>query len=84
MTPDIHDMHCQEFVELVTDYLEGALSPIDVQRLETHLGECGHCAHYFAQLEVTIELAARVPVDPASPQLKDDLLDVFSRWHADG
>lgn len=84
MTPDLHDMHCQEFVELVTDYLDGALPPHDVARLEAHLGDCEHCAHYFAQLEVTIELTARVPVDPASPQLKDDLLDVFSRWHETG
>ena len=83
MTQGVHDMHCQEFVELVTDYLEGALAPRDVARLEAHLGDCDECAHYLAQLEVTIELTARVPVDPAAPHLHADLVDVFARWHAD-
>lgn len=83
MTFDVHDMHCQEFVELVTEYLDGALSPRDVARLETHLADCEHCAHYFAQLQITIELTARVPVDPAAPELQADLLDVFRRWQAD-
>lgn len=83
MTDNVHDMHCQEFVELVTEYLEGALAPRDVSRLEAHLGDCEYCAHYFAQLQVTIDLTARVPVDPAAPGLRDDLLDLFSRWTAE-
>ncbi|MGH9281562.1 MAG: zf-HC2 domain-containing protein, partial [Acidimicrobiales bacterium] len=41
---------CQQAVELVTDYLEGALSPRDRARLEAHLGECPHCHEYFDQM----------------------------------
>lgn len=83
MTGDIHDMHCQEFVELATEYLEGALAPHDVARLEAHLGDCEYCAHYFAQLQVTIDLTARVPLDPSAPALQTELLDLFGRWQAD-
>ena len=37
------EMSCQEIVELVTDYLEGALSSTDRKRFEAHLGNCPHC-----------------------------------------
>ncbi|MGH3250243.1 MAG: zf-HC2 domain-containing protein, partial [Trebonia sp.] len=39
---------CQEVVELVTDYLEGALSSADNRRFEAHLAGCPHCTEYLA------------------------------------
>jgi len=36
-------MTCAPLVELVTDYLEGALSDIDRERFEQHIAEC-RCA----------------------------------------
>ena len=35
MSVVFEQLSCQEFVELVTDYLEGALSPEDTARFET-------------------------------------------------
>ena len=40
MTPPADDFPCNEFVELVTEYLDGALSPDDARRLEEHLAIC--------------------------------------------
>ena len=37
-------MSCKEFVELVTDYLEGRLAEPRPERLEAHLGDCDGCA----------------------------------------
>jgi anti-sigma factor RsiW len=37
---------CVELVELVTDYLEGALSPSEHDRVERHLGACENCTRY--------------------------------------
>ena len=34
------EMPCQELVELVTDYLEDRLSPVDRIRFEAHIAEC--------------------------------------------
>ena len=34
------ELTCQELVELVSDYLEGALSPEDRRRFEEHLAGC--------------------------------------------
>ena len=47
-------INCQELVELVTDYLEGALEPADLRRFEEHLAACGKCTEYMAQLRATI------------------------------
>ena len=35
------EMSCKELVELVTDYLEGALPPEDRARFDAHLREAG-------------------------------------------
>jgi anti-sigma factor RsiW len=47
MTVDVEQLSCQELVELVTDYLEGALSPVDAARFEDHIGRCTGCAAYL-------------------------------------
>jgi anti-sigma factor RsiW len=74
------DLSCQELVELVTDYLEGALSREDVARFEAHLAACPGCATYLAQVEATIAVARasgdHVDTDEISP-----LLEAFRDWH---
>src|SRR5438445_11973006 len=61
---------CQQAVELVTDYLEGALSRGDRARLEAHLGACPHCTEYFAQLGATIHLLGRIEPATLAPEMK--------------
>ena len=39
-------MDCNELVELVTDYLDGALDPAVRARFDAHLGECDGCENY--------------------------------------
>ena len=41
---------CREFVELVTDYLEGRLSDVDRARFDAHLGECDGCRGYLEDI----------------------------------
>ena len=49
---------CREVVEIVTDYLEGALAPEQRARVDAHLAVCGPCVEYVAQMRVTPRLAA--------------------------
>jgi predicted anti-sigma-YlaC factor YlaD len=51
-------MSCQELVELVTDYLDGALAPQVVQRLTEHVQNCHACAEYIVQVSTTVRLSA--------------------------
>ncbi len=37
MTPDVRDHPCSELVELVTDYLEGAMEPALRHAFDAHL-----------------------------------------------
>ena len=53
------ELSCQELVELVTDYLEGAMSPEERERFEEHLDACGNCRRYLAQMRQTIRLVGR-------------------------
>ena len=71
---------CQRVVEMVTDYLEGALSPADHRRLEAHLPGCPDCTEYLAQMRETIRLAGRLTPEDLTPQMSTDLTDLYRRW----
>ena len=73
-------INCQELVELVTDYLEGALDPGDLRRFEEHLAACGKCTEYMAQLRATIRAVGQITPDDLSPEAESELLEVFRGW----
>ena len=74
-------MSCQELVELVTAYLEDALSQDERRRFEDHLADCGTCQVYLEQVRATIRLAGRVRPEDLSPEAERDLLAAFRSWH---
>jgi anti-sigma factor RsiW len=75
---------CAQLVELVTDYLEGALSAEDRRRFEEHVSGCDGCAMYVEQLRQTLDMLGRITPDDLSPQAQSDLLDAFRDWKAGG
>jgi anti-sigma factor RsiW len=78
------DLVCQQVVEMVTAYLEDALSRSDRRRLEKHLSGCPLCTEYLAQIRETIRLAGRIEPEDLSPEMRSDLTEVYRRWLADG
>ncbi len=74
------DFTCQEFVTLVTDYLEGVLPAPEQARLEDHLADCPGCRAYLEQMRQTIHTLGALPPESISPDAKDELLMVFRRW----
>lgn len=73
------DLLCNEVVELLTDYLEGALAPHDVAAVEAHLSGCEGCATYLEQMRTTIRTLGSVPVSTLSAEAVDVLLSAFAR-----
>jgi predicted anti-sigma-YlaC factor YlaD len=73
-------MTCQELVELVTDYLDGALSREEVARFEEHLSVCPGCETYLEQVRSTI-IVTRASGDVVEPSAVSPLLDAFRDWH---
>jgi anti-sigma factor RsiW len=74
---------CRDAVALMADYVDGALSVRDRERLEAHLTDCPHCTEYLAQLKVTIEALGRVTPDDLSDEAVDDLVGLYRRWRTD-
>jgi anti-sigma factor RsiW len=77
---DIEAFSCQELVELVTDYLEGALSPGDLRRFEEHIALCDACTEYLRQLRETIRLVGSITPADLTPAAERELLTVFAEW----
>ena len=75
-------MTCREVVDLVNDYLEGALTADEAARFERHLGTCDGCARYLEQMRITIEAVGRLGDGDVPPQTRDRLLTVFRSWKA--
>lgn len=68
---------CQEFVELITDYLEGSLNARDHARFEAHLDACDACTAYFESIRLTIGTLQHLPPPPTDPHARDVLLAAF-------
>ena len=71
---------CRELVELVSDYLEDALTPLQRDRFEAHIAGCAHCAAYVRQMRETLALMGALPPQPLSPQAESELRDAFGDW----
>jgi anti-sigma factor RsiW len=71
------EMGCQELVELVTDYLEGALEPEARRDFEAHLAVCHGCDEYLVQFRRTIVALGSVHELELPPALRQGLLDAF-------
>ena len=74
------DLVCREVVELVTDYLEGALGDRDRERFERHLGGCDGCATYLDQMRLTLRLAGRIEPESIDPVFRARLTEAFRGW----
>ena len=75
-------MTCRQVVELMTDYLEGALSLEDRARFEEHIAGCDGCTAYLAQLRRTREILGRLAAEPVPASIEGQLLEAFRDWRS--
>jgi anti-sigma factor RsiW len=78
------ELVCQEMVELITDYLEGALTRSQRKRFEAHLAGCEHCTEYLRQMRVTIGLTGRLRAEDLTPAMREELTELYRSWRAEG
>ena len=74
------ELSCQELVELVTDYVEGALPSELHDRFERHIAHCSGCQAYLKQMRSTIRATGTLTVDSLTPDAESMLLDAFRGW----
>ena len=82
MSADVEHLTCREFVEVLTQYLEGALEPEQRADIERHIVICRGCSNYVEQMRSTIDLLGRLAdEEPGDPQA-EALLGLFREWQA--
>jgi hypothetical protein len=79
---DNPSIRCAEFVELVTDWMEGGLPEPVRTEIEEHLLICPPCVTYIQQIKSAVE-ALRAAEPPSAPILRrEELLAAFRAHQA--
>ena len=78
------DIPCIEFVELVTDYLEGVLPGApSAARFEHHLRRLRHCASYLEQMRETRRLTGALRRRRRARGGHEELMAAFRAYQAE-
>ena len=75
---------CHEVIDLLTDYVEGALPAEERRRVEEHLANCEGCTTYLEQVRETIRLTGMLTEEQIPEPDKQRLLDAFRGWTRPG
>ena len=78
------DITCLDAVALVSDYLEGALSPALAARFERHLAACDGCEEYLREMRISIQLTGHVKPGEVPEHVLDGLVAVLLEYRAEG
>jgi anti-sigma factor RsiW len=73
-------LRCDDFVELVTAYLDGALEPQTERRFVEHLAECDGCDRYLEQFRATVRRLGALPGESLTGETRDRLMHTFKNW----
>ena len=80
-TGNTEELVCRDAVDMMTDYMEGALGPDDEERLGAHLRTCEGCSTHLEQLRTTVALLGRLRAESEPSPAKDELVELFRRFH---
>ena len=85
MSPQaIEGISCRDFVELVTDLIEGQLERARDLEAEAHAGDCPHCAEYLAQIRRTIAGLRALAAGEDFPRTREQALIAFRELKQNG
>ncbi len=74
------DVACRDLVELVTDYIEGALPRRVRVGVDRHLERCPGCRTVIAQMRETIWMTGTITEDQIPADYRESLLMAFRGW----
>jgi anti-sigma factor RsiW len=75
-------INCRRATELMTDYLEGALSVAERTRFEAHLARCDGCTAYLDQMRSTVAALGRLAPESLPADVRDELVDLYRRFRS--
>lgn len=78
------EVRCVEFVEQITEWLDGSLADDDRRRFEAHLARCLPCTRYLQQVRTALRLLREREVQRGSApaHLRAALVEEFRQTHA--
>jgi hypothetical protein len=76
------DVSCQEAVELVTDYLEDALSSRERRSLDRHLARCAGCEGYLEEVRAVVVATGAVGPEDLAPETLAGLVQLYEQYKA--
>ena len=79
MDGSVAEMTCREFVELVTEYMEGALDEARRAALHAHIDACGGCTEYLRQMKLTVSALGELPLDDNLAGTREAAIAAFLR-----
>jgi anti-sigma factor RsiW len=77
-------MNCKRLVELITDYLEGAMPEAERGLVDEHLAGCAGCSTYLEQCRATVRLTGMLTEAQITPAAREVLGGVFRDWQTTG
>jgi predicted anti-sigma-YlaC factor YlaD len=78
------DLPCRDFVELATDYLEGALNVEQRLVVELHLATCSPCVDYLDQLRTTLRVIGELRDEDVPEPVMESLVNAFRELKGTG
>ncbi len=71
---------CQDLVEIITEYLEGALPDPDRSLFEMHIDGCDGCLTYLHQMRDTVRAIGHLDAEGLTEPDRERLLTLFRDW----
>lgn len=71
-------MNCNDFENLVIDYLENTVSNPQRKQIESHLIECEKCRTLAEQEKLVMEQLTRIPVEQCPDEIIDHVMETIS------
>lgn len=73
---------CKDFLEHVSDYVDGAMAPDLRAQLEAHLTNCPDCWVEFDETKMTVEIFQNVKCHPLPGDVHDRLMTTLEKhWN---
>jgi hypothetical protein len=80
MSESAEHVTCREVVELVTDYLESALTADETALFEQHVNFCDGCVRYVEQMRTTVATLGQIREEDVPVETREQLLTAFRDW----
>jgi len=70
-------MKCNDFKNLITEYLENTGSPLQRRQVESHLSECETCRALAAREESVIKQLRALPIESCPDEIIDQVMETI-------